>query len=143
MNALRRILLCSVCRFGVCLAPNAQTPTEKAASERVLRDHVEFLNELSDRRRLNTFFPNEQSVFYGVPIRYVNSSRGNLTFVRRDMVTVGRIPIVLARVYDSSLQSGSDFGPGWRLSLAETIARSSDGTLSYVDDSASELTLIL
>jgi hypothetical protein len=38
-----------------------------------------------------------------VQVGYVNVGRGNLTFVRRDLVTVGRIPLVLARVYDSSL----------------------------------------
>ncbi len=142
MNALRRTLFCSFFYVAACPALYGQALPEEDRAERMLRNHAAFLNELSDRRRLNTFFPNEQSAFYGVQVRYVNSSRGNLTFVRRDLVTIGRIPIVLARVYDSSLQSGSDFGPGWRLSLAETITRRSDGTLSYVDDSASELKLV-
>lgn len=142
MNALTRWLLGSLSFVAACPVLYGQTRPEVDPAERVLRSHAAFLNELSDRRRLNSFFPNEQSPFYGVPIRYVNSSRGNLTFVRRDLVTAGRIPIVLARVYDSSLRLGNDFGPGWHLSLAETIVRRSDGTLSYVDDSASKVILV-
>jgi hypothetical protein len=33
---------------------------EDNRAERIARSHAKFLNELSDRRRLNTFFPNEQ-----------------------------------------------------------------------------------
>lgn len=110
--------------------------------EQVLRDHIGLLNEFSGRRRVNTFFPNEQSAFHGVAIRYVNTATGNLSFVRRDLVTVGRLPIVLARVYDSERRIGSDFGPGWHLSLAETIEPRGDGSLVYLDDSASELTFV-
>ena len=142
MDALRATLLCSLLYFSPCPVLCEQALPEDDPEERVLRRHAAFLNELSDRRRLNSFFQNEQSIFYGVPIRYVNSSRGNLTFARRDLVTVGRIPIVFARVYDSSLRTGSDLGPGWHLSLAEYMIRHADGTLTYVDDSASELALV-
>jgi YD repeat-containing protein len=142
MKALRRTLLSWLFYFAACPVLHAQALNEADPEEQVLRRHAAFLNELSDRRRLNSFFQNEQSVFYGVPIRYVNSFRGNLTFARRDLVTVGRIPIVLARIYDSSRRTGSDFGPGWHLSLAEYMVRNVDGTLTYVDDSASELVLV-
>ncbi len=142
MKAVTRWWLGSLLFLTACPVLYGQALPEEDPAEHVLRNHAGFLNELSDRRRLNSLFPNEQSVFYGVPIRYVNSSRGNLTFVRRDLVTTGRIPIVFARVYDSSLRAGSDFGSGWQLSLAETIVRRPNGTLSYVDDSASELSLV-
>lgn len=78
-----------------------EDPSGIPAEELALREQVGNLNEFSARRRLNSLFRNEQSVFYGVQLRYVNSSRGNLTFARRDLVVVGRIPIVFARVYDS------------------------------------------
>lgn len=142
MNAVARCLLGSFLFLTGSPALEGQALPDEDPAERVLRNHAEFLNELSDRRRLNSFFQNEQSVFYGVPIRYVNSARGNLTFVRRDLVAVGRIPIVIARVYDSSRSTGSDFGSGWHLSLAEFIVRNPDGSLTYLEDSASELRLI-
>jgi hypothetical protein len=33
--------------------------------------------------------------------------------VRRDLVTIGRLPLVVARVYDSGLDAGDDFGNGF------------------------------
>jgi YD repeat-containing protein len=82
------------------------------------------------------YFTNDQSVFYGAQVGYVNVGRGNLTFVRRDLVTVGRIPLVLARVYDSSLDAGEDFGQGWYLSAAETIRPEPDGSAILMSESA-------
>src|SRR4030095_6564852 len=35
--------------------------SEDGFAERVIRSHATFLNEISDRRRLNSIFPNEQS----------------------------------------------------------------------------------
>ncbi len=95
------------------------------------------LNELSERRRVNTFFTNEQSIFNGVQKGFVNVGKGNLTFVRRDMVTVGRLPVVFARVFDSAYTGESDFSAGWRISIAEIIKVNSDGSLTYTDDSLS------
>jgi YD repeat-containing protein len=145
MNATTRLLIGSLLYLNACAALHAYdhpTPPPDDPYDFAIRDHANFLNELSNRRRLNTLFPNEQSVFYGVPIRYVNSSRGNLTFLRRDLVTIGRIPIVVGRVYDSTNRSDTGFGPGWRLSLAETIATQPDDTLIYVDDSGSAIPLV-
>jgi YD repeat-containing protein len=110
--------------------------------EAILQSHLHLLNELSERRRLNILFRNEQATSYGVPVRFVNSSRGNLTFVRRDLVAIARIPIVLARAYDSSSGATADFGPGWRLTLAETITHGENDRLVYTDDSGSQWTLI-
>jgi YD repeat-containing protein len=121
---------------------NSQTPDNaeniKPPSP-LLTAHVDMLNELSQRRRVNTHFNNEQSVFYGLQSGFVNVAKGNITFVRRDLVTVGRIPIVLARVYDSSLvnqSAESDFSVGWQLSLAETIQVKANRTLVHRDDTA-------
>src|SRR5262245_45825177 len=99
------------CGLALCLALGPLARAEQGPAEQLIRSHAAFLNEVSERRRVNNLFPNEQSAFHGVPIRYVNSHRGNLSFVRRDLVAVGRIPIVFARVYDSSSAGGGDFGP--------------------------------
>ena len=58
MNALRRILFCSLFYVAVCPLLYGQALSDEDPAERVLRNHAGFLNELSDRRRLNSFFPN-------------------------------------------------------------------------------------
>jgi len=86
-----------------------------------LDQYVEQVSELSSRARANVYFTNPQSIFRGVQVNFVNVGTGNLTFLRRDLVTPGRIPLVFARVYDSSGRGSVEFGPGWTLSAAETI----------------------
>ena len=68
------------------------------------------------------YFSNSQDIFQGAQVNFVNVGSSNLTFSRRDLVTGGRIPLVLARVYDSSSQGSPEFGVGWTLSAAETIS---------------------
>ena len=46
---------------------------------------ITMLNELTERRQINTFFTNEQSLMYGLQTSFVNVGKGNLTFVRRDL----------------------------------------------------------
>lgn len=148
MEARRGLTKALVCSLALVLGSSALAQHEHDAqanvepAEAVLRSHTMLLDELSERSRLNTFFRNEQSPFHGVPIRYVNSFKGNVTFVRRDLVAIGRIPIVLARVYDSTLGESRDFGRGWRVSLAETISSTSRDTLVYLDDSGSVWTYV-
>ena len=87
---------------------------------------VGFLNDLSARRRTTRMFPNPQSAFAGVQENFVNTSTGALTFLNRDLVRVGGMPIVMGRVYDSTLNGGGDFGPGWKLTVVEDIRRSGE-----------------
>ena len=58
---------------------------------------------------------------YVVTVPYACATTGNLTFRRRDMVTRAQGPVLFARVYDSRIGANDDFGPGWRLSLAEEL----------------------
>ena len=114
------------------LSANKQPPSSELVS------HVGLLNELSPRRQVNTFTPNQSSVITnGLQKHFVNVGSGQLSFLRRDLVTVGRRPLVMARIYDSSLVNSNDFGVGWQLSLAQTIDVLDDGTLLYRDDTAS------
>ena len=46
---------------------------------------LDYLSEFSARRRLTTFFANEQSPFYGAQINFVNVGKGNFTFLNRDL----------------------------------------------------------
>ena len=64
---------------------------------------------------MTTLFENRQSAFHGVQEDFVNTSADNVTFLVRDLVRVGGMPIVMGRVYDSALDGGDaarDFGPG-------------------------------
>jgi len=93
----------------------------KSSSNSPLDQYVERVSELSSRARANVYFANPQSLFRGVQVNFVNVGTGNLTFLRRDLVASGRVPLVFARVYDSSGKGSVDFGPGWTLSAAESI----------------------
>jgi YD repeat-containing protein len=87
-----------------------------------LEQYVEQASEFSSRARANVYFPNPQSIFVGVQFNFVNTGSGSLTFLRRDLVVSGRIPLIAARVYDSSSKGTVDFGPGWRLSATDTLS---------------------
>jgi len=97
-----------------------------SSSNSQLDQYVEQVSELSSRARANVYFANPQSLFRGVQVNFVNVGAGNLTFLRRDLVASGRIPLVFARVYDSSGKGSIDFGPGWTLSAAESITIADD-----------------
>src|SRR5436190_5404321 len=118
-------LLVVIVLFSLAVFSSAQThSTRKVQStdEAAFDAYVERVSELSSRARANVYFPNVQSVFYGVNVNFVNVGKGNLTFLRRDLVTGGRMPLLLARVYDSSNAGSLEFGPGWMLSATETIS---------------------
>jgi YD repeat-containing protein len=119
---MSRKLLRIVATLVLILVANlaiAQHHSSSANSE--LDQYVEQVSELSSRARANVYFANPQSMFRGVQVNFVNVGTGNLTFLRRDLVASGRIPLVFARVYDSSGKGSIDFGPGWTLSAAESI----------------------
>ena len=83
--------------------------------------------------------PNPQSLFDGLQVGFVNTTAGNLTFRRRDIVTRSQGPVVFARVYDSRIGANDDFGPGWRLSLAEELHVDGD-VVTYIDESGARQT---
>ncbi len=103
--------------------------------------YIETASELSSRARANVYFKNPQSVFRGVQFSFVNVGEGNLTFLRRDLVVSGRIPMVLARVYDSANPGSPDFGPGWLLSAAEHLVVE-NGKAELVTENASTITFV-
>ena len=97
-----------------------------------LNSYLPLVAEFDLRRRVNVLFPNPQTLFDGLPVGFVNVGSGNLTFLRRDLVTRANGPLVLGRVYDSRFQGDGDFGPGWRLSLTEELVIGTD-SVAYVD----------
>ena len=127
------VILCGLTVFSTPSISKQKPPSP------LLVSHVDMLNELSERRRVSRFFKNEQSSFYGQQLGYVNTAKANTTFAVRDMVVSGRVPLVMARIYDSSLGEGGDFGQGWQLSFAQTIQKLPDGSLLYRDGTAVEL----
>ena len=109
--------------------------------QKALARHVQSLNELTERRRTNRLFHNEQTPLHGQRIHYTNVGKGNTSFIMRDMVLINRLPIVLARVYDSNFGKGG-FGRGFRLNYSEHINIKANGNLVYFDESGSKHVLI-
>ena len=141
------VLRCVACSAALAFAVSAagQVPenTSPAFQGTVEAKARAFLNELSTRRRVTTLFENRQSAFHGVPENFVNTSAGNLTFLVRDLVRVGGMPIVMGRVYDSAPNGGDaarDFGPGWKLAVRESLSERG-GRLVYRDVSNAEYLL--
>lgn len=92
-----------------------------------------FLGDLSARRRGAKLFRNLQGTEAGVQENFVNTTKGNLTFLMRDLVVVAPMPLVLGRVYDSTYQRhATDFGPGWKLTVDEKI-EAAGNELTFTD----------
>ena len=113
----------------------------RSSSNSPLDQYVEQVSELSSRARANVYFTNPQSIFRGAQVNFVNVGTGNLTFLRRDLVASGRIPLVFARVYDSSSKGSADFGPGWTLSAAESITLA-DGKAHLLSENGSTIDFV-
>ncbi len=120
---------------------SAQHHSSNSNSSSQLDQYVEHVSELSSRARANVYFANPQSIFRGVQTSFVNVGTGNLTFLRRDLVAAGRIPLVFARVYDSSGKGSADFGPGWILSAAESI-KVADGKAHLFTENGSTIDFV-
>ena len=109
-------------------------PPEEPPDADWLSFYADLVEETELRRRVNVLHPNPQSILDGFQVGYVSVRRGNLTFRRRDIVAGAGGRVRFTRVYDSRIASNRDFGPGWRLSLAEELA-AVDGGLAYTDRS--------
>ncbi len=107
---------------------------DPATGNESLSFYADLVKETELRRRVNILYPNPQSIFDGLQVGYVSVRQGNLTFQRRDVAAGSGELAYFSRVYDSRSPSGRDFGPGWRLSLAEKLTALDDG-LIYTDAS--------
>ena len=114
---------------------------EPTAADPSLESYLPLIAEFNLRRRVNVLFPNPQTLFDGLQAGFVNVGSGNLTFLRRDLVTRANGPLVFGRVYDSRLND-ADFGRGWRLSLAEEL-RIDDAGVTYVDGAGARRRFVL
>ncbi len=94
----------------------------------VMASHAKWLNEVSERRRVQTLSPNPQS---GLSKGLVNVNKGNVSFERRFLVTSGRMPIVMSLVYDALADGNVGLGDGWRLSYSEIIRLDEFGKLLH------------
>ena len=117
--------------------PSYQVPDPGKDSEERLAYFAYLLEELDVRRRLQFLFPNPQSIFDGVSLGFVQTSSGNLTFERRDLVVIGEETILASRIHDSRNDLNFGFGPGWQLNLAETLNVEDDRVI-YQDDNGAK-----
>ncbi len=128
------VALCTGLAITASTAAVDSSSPPSAVNDASLAVFADLVKETELRRRVNVLYPNPQSIFDGFQIGYVSVRHGNLTFRRRDIVS-GINPLArIVRVYDSRVQTGRDFGPGWRLSLAEELTVK-DGGLVYTDGS--------
>lgn len=99
-----------------------------------LAEYVKLIEAISQQTHTTVHFPNPQSIFDGYHLGFVNVAAGNLSFKRRDLVVrvSAALTLAFARVYDSRIERNADFGPGWRLALAEELLVDGNG-LIYVD----------
>ena len=118
------------------LGNSAYSEQHEDDAELALYNYKQLVREFDLRRRVHVLFPNPQTLFDGLQAGFVNVGAGNLTFVRRDLVTRANGPLVFGRVYDSRLAEDGDFGPGWRLSLSEEL-HIGEASVAYVDGSGS------
>lgn len=121
--------------LALALLGSSHVPTDdkaQATADPRLESDPPLTAEFDLRRRVNVLFPNPQTLFDGLQAGFDNVGSGNLTFLRRDLVARTNIPLVFGRVYDSRLKQNGDFGPGWRLSLAEEL-HIDDADIIYVD----------
>ena len=123
--------------FTAVLATDEEprTPKSDAISSTSLSYFANLIDELDSRRRLQFLYPNPQSIFNGVNIGFVQTSTGNLTFERRDLVILGANSITLSRIHDTNLTENKGLGRGWQLNLLETI-KLKDGQATYIDGRA-------
>lgn len=124
-------ILTSAGLLAIALAGTAHGD-QKAPAES-LSAYATLAQELDARRRLNVLYPNPQAPRHGVQVGYVHVGTGHLTFKRRDIVLPANGPVAFARLYDSRMADNADFGPGWRLGLAEEVIVGTAAT--YIDRS--------
>ena len=121
----------------------SQTIDNKTESKyRPLSSYQHLLEEIDLRRRVNILFPNRQNIENGIGVGYVNSTSGNLTFMRRDIVVLNDGFFELSRIYDSKNESRQDFGPGWKLNLNQHIVVD-EHTVYYYTPNGSIIEFIL
>ena len=121
---------------GLCLlslAIPAEEATYNPPDVESLASYATLVDELNQRRRLQFLFQNPQAIFDGLNIGYVQVASGNLTFQRRDLVSLGSVTVVASRIHDSRMKGNTGFGPRWRLGLAETIVVR-NGDVAHTDD---------
>ena len=140
MLASLRLPLCVLLALSASTASEPSTASDPSAvadapvTDESLAFYADLVKETELRRRVNVLYPNPQSIFDGLQVGYVGVRHGNLTFRRRDIVSGPGELAYFSRVYDSRGGQSRDFGPGWRLSLAEELT-AVDGGLVYTDGS--------
>ena len=128
-----RVLCISVMLVVTASTAQDERPADdSAAIGESLSFYADLVKETELRRRVNVLFPNPQSIFDGLQVGYVGVRHGNLTFRRRDIVSGPGELAYFSRVHDSRIGQNRDFGPGWRLSLAEELT-AVDGGLIFTD----------
>lgn len=138
---MKPLHLVTMALLALSLLGSSRPVHDEASTTAGLENYVPLIREFDLRRRVNVLFPNPQTLFDGLQAGFVNVGTGNLTFLRRDLVTRADGPLIFGRVYDSRLEEDGDFGAGWRLSLAEEL-HIGTASVAYVDGGGSRRTFV-
>lgn len=84
-------------------------------------NRLDNLSTLGRRTQVNPFLPLQRSMFDGLSVSLVSTTRGNLAFGLTDLYLQGRMPIVFQRSYISDRREDIGLGVGWSFVFADRI----------------------
>ena len=110
----------------------AQKPPHKRSI-----DAIERLAYIGRTTQVHVLQPSQRSVRDGVPVNFVSTATGSLSFAINDLTLNGTMPVVFQRLYTSDNQEDRGLGKGWsfafddRISIDGNIAtlRTGDGSI--------------
>jgi YD repeat-containing protein len=84
-------------------------------------DPIDKLATLGRRTQVQPFMPVQRSVFEGVPVNFVGTAGGQLSFAVTDLALPGAMPLMFQRVYSSDRQENTGLGVGWTFVFDDRI----------------------
>jgi YD repeat-containing protein len=106
-------------------APQPQTNDNSCTSCSTCGDGEEQLQNklatLGKQTQKNPLMPVKKSIFQGIPIEYVSSKTGELSFAVNDILFAGSSPLLFQRIYSSNNTEDVGLGKGWNFSFNDKI----------------------
>ncbi len=89
------------------------------------------LATLGKQTQQNPLMPVKKSIFNGIPVEFVSSKSGELSFAINDILFAGSSPLLFQRIYSSNNTQDIGLGKGWNFSFNDKIeANAFEATLT-------------
>lgn len=85
------------------------------------QDFADKLATLGRQSQNKSLLPVRKSVFKGVPVEYVSTATGELSFAVEDISFAGISPLFFQRVYSSNNNEDIGLGKGWNFAFNDKI----------------------